>query len=140
MATEGLTKRDVFAMVAMHALWTCPEGQQGHDTDAETCYLLADEMLKASGKTNRTLSNPPRDSDPPPAEWRQFTKSIGGRAQKALAKSNVVSFETLRELTDLDLLKHKNCGRGTIDEIKKAMEGIGMELKQERWYGGQRVQ
>ena len=54
---------------------------------------------------------------------------ISVRLKGVLRSKGIVYFEDLKEVPEQDLLKIRNCGAGTLQELKEIMDNLGIEFK-----------
>lgn len=54
---------------------------------------------------------------------------LSTRAMNLLETENIATVGELAALTEDDLLEFRNCGRGTIAELRRALNNLGLDLK-----------
>ena len=53
------------------------------------------------------------------------------RAMRVLDDAKIETYHQLSSMTELDLLKTRNCGRKTLEEINLNLAILGLELRKE---------
>jgi DNA-directed RNA polymerase alpha subunit len=66
-----------------------------------------------------------------PASGEIDTSKVSVRARKVLIRLGVTTYEELASKSEDDLLEVKNCGRFTIDEIRRLLRSVGLTLRVE---------